>query len=436
MFKALFIASLMLHQQPAPLPPGPPPGDTGRGVLNVYLDCSSFTCDFDFMRTEITFVNWVRDRHDAQVDVLVSTQGTASGGTEYTITFIGQGAFEGRDDTLHYDSRPADTDDAIRRGLAHATALGLVRYAAQTPLAAELDVRRAAPPPGAAPERQRHDPWNYWVLSVGTSGNLSGEATYRYSYYSGNLSANRITEAWKTLLSLYGSWTRNAYQLTDTLGNPYWFVSLTHSFNFSALEVKSLGRHWSAGLQGSALSSTYTNRDYNFVVGPAVEYDLFPYGQSTRRQLRFLYGLNLEHDKYIDTTLYGRTAQTLATQTLTVALAVRERWGTVNVSLNGSQYLNEPGKYDAGLFGGITLQLVRGLSIGVSGDYSAVHDQLFLPAAGATQQEILVRQRQLATQYTYFVSYGISYTFGSIFNNVVNPRFGQSGGGNSSCFCF
>ena len=213
-------------------------------------------------------------------------------------------------------------------------------------------------------------------------------------------------------------------------------MSPTHSFNFSGLLVRSLGRHWSAGVQASAQSSTYQNRDYNYVIGPAVEYDLFPYDQSTRRQLRFLYGVNLEGDRYDQVTIFGKTAQTLATQTLTVALAVRERWGTVDVSVNGSQYLDDLRKYAAGLFGGVSVQLVRGLSIGVSGDYSAVHDQLYLPAAGATQQEILVRQRQLATQYTYFVSYGITYTFGSIFNNVVNPRFGSSGSGATSCFCF
>jgi hypothetical protein len=40
-----------------------------------------------------------------------------------------------------------------------------------------------------------------------------------------------------------------------------------------------------------------------------------------------------------------------------------------------------------------------------------------------------VRQRQLATSYSYSVYFGVSYTFGSIFNNVVNPRFGSSGGG-------
>lgn len=431
MLHLLLAAALLAPQEP--LPP-PPPQRATTEALHVYLDCSM--CDFDFFRTEITFVNWVRDRHDAQVDILVSTQGTAAGGTEYTLTFIGQKEFEGRADTLRYVSRPAETDDAVRRGLAHAMSLGLVRYAAQTPLADELEVRRAGLPPGAGPAQHPHDPWNYWVFSVGTSANANGDASDRYSYYSAQLSANRITESWKTLLSVYGSWTRNAYQVPDSLGNLYWFVSPTHTFTFSGTLVRSLGRHWSAGAQASALSSTYYNRDYNFVVGPAVEYDLFPYEQSTRRQLRFLYAVNLERDAYDQITLYGKTAQTMPNHALTAALSLREKWGTVSLSLNGTQYLSDLSKYDAGLYGGFTVQLVRGLSVGASGNYSAVHDQLYLPAAGATSLEIVARQRQLATQYTYYVYYSITYTFGSIFNNVVNPRFGASGSGSSSCFCF
>ena len=47
-----------------------------------------------------------------------------------------------------------------------------------------------------------------------------------------------------------------------------------------------------------------------------------------------------------------------------------------------------------------------------------------LPKEGATEEEILLHQRQLATQYDYFASVGLRYTFGSIYSNVVNPRFG------------
>ena len=47
-----------------------------------------------------------------------------------------------------------------------------------------------------------------------------------------------------------------------------------------------------------------------------------------------------------------------------------------------------------------------------------------LPAAGASGEEILTQQRELATGYDYFASVGLSYTFGSISNPVVNERFG------------
>ena len=51
------------------------------------------------------------------------------------------------------------------------------------------------------------------------------------------------------------------------------------------------------------------------------------------------------------------------------------------------------------------------------------------------QTVVLLRQQQLKTSYRYFAYAGLSYTFGSIFNNVVNPRFGN-GGGDSFFFFF
>ena len=54
-----------------------------------------------------------------------------------------------------------------------------------------------------------------------------------------------------------------------------------------------------------------------------------------------------------------------------------------------------------------------------------MRDQLSLPRSSATDQEILLQRRELATEYQYSLSVGVSYTFGSIYNNVVNPRFGK-----------
>lgn len=58
-----------------------------------------------------------------------------------------------------------------------------------------------------------------------------------------------------------------------------------------------------------------------------------------------------------------------------------------------------------------------------------IHDQINLVKQDLTYDEILLQRKEIATQYEYYVNFGLSYTFGSIYNNVVNPRFGNSSGG-------
>jgi hypothetical protein len=57
------------------------------------------------------------------------------------------------------------------------------------------------------------------------------------------------------------------------------------------------------------------------------------------------------------------------------------------------------------------------------GSVTLLRDQLYLPKGGATEEEILLQRKALSTNYSYFAGIGLTYTFGSIFNNVVNPRF-------------
>src|SRR5258706_11471995 len=79
----------------------PPPDSTKPTVkLRIFLDCGF--CDFDFMRTEIAFVDYVRDRQDAQVHILVTNQQTGGGGTECTLHFIRQPELANLATTLAY----------------------------------------------------------------------------------------------------------------------------------------------------------------------------------------------------------------------------------------------------------------------------------------------------------------------------------------------
>jgi hypothetical protein len=88
-------------------------------------------------------------------------------------------------------------------------------------------------------------------------------------------------------------------------------------------------------------------------------------------------------------------------------------WSKNNLSLNGF----------------LDLRITKGLSVNFGGNASLIHDQLGLVKGGATPEEVILRRKEQATQFQYFAHFGFSFTFGSIYNNVVNPRFGDSGGG-------
>ena len=410
------------------------PTDTARAAqdsaVRVFLDCPNSFCDFDYYRTEITFVNWVRDRQFAQVHVLVTTQETG-GGHEYTVGFIGLERFAGTEDTLHYVSHTGDTQDDLRKGLSRVFRLGLVRFAARTPVAAQIEIAYNAPAGAAA---QVRDPWNYWVFNVNINSNFYGEHSYKNTYVSGGLSANRITEAWKITLSTNQSYSQNDYLVpvydttTGQLVREDLSRNISRSYGADVLVARSTGRHWSAGFKASGFSSTYSNQDLVLKAGPAVEFDVFPYSQSTRKLLTLQYALSVTSFNYRDTTIFNKVSETLPSQSLTVSLDVKQPWGSAGLSLEGSHYLEDFKKNHLQIFGNGNFRLFKGLSFDFFTIVNLIHDQLSIQKGGATPQEVLLRRRQLATSYSYQGFVGLRYTFGSKFANVVNPRFGSGGG--------
>jgi len=408
-------------------------------ALRVFFDCPNYGpgCDFDFLRTEITWVNWVRDREAADVHALISTQQTGGGGMEYTVSFIGQRRFAGKVDTLRYYASADNTTDEARHGLARTLGLGLAAYAATTPLATHLSVSYEAPTatgPSAA-----HDPWNAWVFSITAGAFLNGQQQVHSTQLNGSFEANRTTAGWKHSYQVYENYSQDVFKdvpVFDTLGNQtgtQTVKSISRSYGGSLLVVRSIGPHWSAGVQGSVNHSTFSNLDVGLSLGPAIEYDIYPYAQSTRRQLTVQYGIGPRYFDYTDTTIFGQTHETLGQHNLTTAISVTQPWGSASISLTASQYLQNFHQNRLVLFGNASLRLFKGLSLNVFGDVERIHDQRALPEAGATPDEILLRRRELATSYSYFTFINLTYRFGSTLNNTVNPRF-QSGGGSIRIF--
>ena len=399
----------------------PEPG--GAAALRVFLDCGF--CDDEYLRTEIGFVNNVRDRLDAQVHVLVTRQDTGGGGNVLTFDFVGLEEFEGIDDQLTYFSSQNATDDDERRGIAQTLRLGLVRYAAATALGQELDIAHAGAGEGASINAQpEDDPWNFWVFRAQLELDVEAEEQETSKSFGGSLSANRTTEQWKTNIGFNVEYDEDSFELSSGTTTS---VSRDHAVTVRV--IKSLGEHWGVGAGGSVLTTTFRNQDLTTRFAPALEYNFFPYSESTRRQFTIRYAAGFDAFDYAEPTIFGKTAETRVDHSFVTSLDLNEPWGESDVTVEFAQFLDDPGQYRIVVFGDLEIRLFRGFFLSLRGDSSLVRDQIFLEAGGVSDEEILLRRRQLATDYEYSFRVGFTYSFGSIYNNVVNSRFAGSSGG-------
>jgi hypothetical protein len=419
------------QQAPAPSPaveaPQVPPEDAAAGApsdrLRVYLeDCDCFQT---YLRDEIDWVDFVRQPQDADVHLLSSTQSTGGGGRQTVLRFIGVGRFNGQDFDLRALSLPADTENRVREIVFQTVVVGLLNYLGREglPEGFVLGVRHEEAE--GAVQAPADDPWNLWVFEIGADVSVSAEESNQERQWQVDASADRVTEAWKIALGISADQQNETFDLDEE--DPFEVTQRERSLDWFV--ARSLGPHWSVGLDGRVESSTFGNTRFSAQLAPAVEYSVFPYEQYATRQFRIQYELGAEHAKYEEITLFGKLRETLARQELSATLDQRQPWGSLQVRAEWSQYLHDRTKYRIEVDGELSFRIARGFEVEVEGSASRIRDQLSLPRRDATPEEILLRLRELQSGYDLQFEVGLSYSFGSIFNNVVNPRFGNGGGG-------
>ena len=389
---------------------------------NVFFDCSGPRCNFDYHRTEIDWVNWVRVPEASDVHVIITSLGTGSGGREFRFDFLGQGAYEGYENAVRYQSLPTDTEREQLDGFAHALGVGLASFASSAGFRDIVTLVSAAPR-DIAGERvvarsEVEDRWNLWVFRINGSGEFDGESTRREVQSSGSFSVSRVTPTWKVRTNLRGSYRRLNVELDE--GD---FVDTRVDWNFNQTVVYALAGHWSTGMQLQSARTTRFNQRLRVELSPVIEYSFFPYEEATRRSMTASYRIGGAYREYFETTTFGEDQETRYEHTLEIDFSQRQDWGDAGVTLQGSQFLHDMGLYNVSLRGDIDYRVLRGFSINARGSIQRVEDQIYLSAKGATDEEALLALRRRATSYEYSLRLGFSFQFGSLFNNVVNNRF-------------
>jgi hypothetical protein len=375
----------------------------------------------NYTREQITFVNFVRDVKEAQVYILITQQNAGSGGSQFTFSFQGLERFRGMNDTLVYTSNPDETSTIVREKKTNMLQMGLMKYVARTPLFNEIEIRHNS----ELAQEQVIDKWNNWVFALSTEPQFQSEESDKQFELRNSFNVTKVTPDIKIELEMDQNYSQR--RVIDDEGGDTTYIS--NEFEGDNLFVKSLGEHWSAGIKWKIGSSTRENYDLRTDLLPSIEYDLFPYSEATHRQLRFLYSVGIQYNNYTDSTIYNQVEESLFKQELNIAFQVQQKWGSINLALLGSTYFNDFSKNRLELNSSLNLRIFKGLTLQVSGGVAYINDQINLKKGGISEADRLLELRELSTQYRIQGSIGLSYTFGSIYNNVVNPRFGFGGGG-------
>lgn len=383
-------------------------------VPNVYVDCNR--CSLDYIRTNVDFVNYVRDQADADIYLRITEARTGSG-EQYEIDFRGISPFSERRDTLIFESPNTATSDEERAELVRHIRIGLIPFITGTAAMNSIDVVRNSITEDIIVEIP-YDPWNQWIFEVDLQTSFDMEDTeFNYEIESG-FEAERITDQWKYDIRMEYEVDRTNIELstgTRKVNRDSWYAN--------SFVAYSLSDHFSVGLFTRANAARTRNILINTAASPAIEYSVFDYQEFQERKWVFQYRITPSYTNYDKTTVYLKNSEFLMQQVLSQQIRYDQPWGRINLRLSASSYLHDLSLNSFEFDPSLSIRITRGLFVNLYGNYRIINDQISLPAEDITDTERLLGERQQATTYNLRFSFGLSYTFGSIYSNIVNPRF-------------
>ncbi len=397
-------------------------GGFAQTRLNLYTDCD---CNKTLLKQELNYVNHTIDPVNAQVNLFIVTNYLSNGGRVYDLNFKGQQELAENSLSFKVSTTAVMTDLERDEYLNKRIELGLAGFLAGTSYADLVDLTAQAPPePEAVDEEETEDDggssdgWNNWIFETSASFFASKESQRSKTQVRLGFEADRTTPDWRIRFS--PNFFYRVEKINQSQGEP--ILSVRRDQWFDGKVVRSISNHWSVGILANANSSTYRNINLGIFVAPAVEYNIFDYNQVPFKEFTVAYRIGYVRNVYTDTTVFLVDQESLARQSLDIDLRLRQRWGQVFAGVSAANYLDDFKKNRLSLNARADVRIIKGLSFNIGGSYDIINDQISLPAREISEQDRLLGITQLATSYNADISVGFSYTFGSLYNNVINTR--------------
>lgn len=386
--------------------------DNTKESINLFVDCN---CDKNYIRQEVKYINHVRDQSLANVQIFIFDIANASGGRNYKLEFTGKSSFEDITDTLSFNSNANMTSDDIRKRIVWRIKRGLLRYILESNIANRVAYRIKGE--SEPTERDLYDPWHNWIFEVFGEGSFDKETSRTRFQYKLGFDSDRVTEKWRIRLDFEMSQLNSEFIRNDEV-----FTSKRDRQIGSASVVRSLSDHWSTGLFSNLRHDTFANIDFSTGLYPALEYNIFPYQEVLKREITFAYKIGFFYNDYLETTIFNEDAELIFRHSFDINVRYRQSWGNIYSHLSASSFIEDFSKTRLRLNNSLSVRIFKGFGVRFSGNLQFIRDQINLPSGDASLEDVLLQQKQIATDFDLDLSVGVTYTFGSAFNNIINTR--------------
>ena len=384
-------------------------------LKNLFIKCDR--CDNNFIKNEINFVNHVREQALADIQLFIYRNRNANNGNRYSLDFIGKNSYQGKELSLNLDTNPRFTRDEVRNALKRKIDVGLIYFLVESDISEKINISFDSVDSRKEYYEMSSDKWKNWVFQTSGDARFENETSRKESNIRIELDADKVTEKIKLQFDVDFERSNNEYENQDNI-----FISKRNRKSFNAKSVWSISKKWSVGFTAGASGDTYQNIDFRYHFLPAIEYSFFPYEEFIRREMVINYRIGYGYRNYIEETIYNKFEENVYLHQLAFETRFRQPWGEIYSTLRGKSFLHDPSKNSFSLDSWFSIRVFEGLSLRLGGEIELIRDQLSLPKGNASIEDLLLQQQEIATDFRSEFSVGISYTFGSAFNNYLNSR--------------
>jgi hypothetical protein len=377
--------------------------------LKAYLDCR---CDQNYLKQQTSFLEHVRDQNLADIEIFILDVRNPTGTRSFEIKIDGNNEYQEISSSVLVSGYANDTSSTLRDKLLNKLKLALVPFLDKASYSLKVDVDS-----NFDDLTVNDDKWKSWVFELSGSYNDDKEETRKTNRYELEFEVDKLTPDWRIGMEIKRNESKGKFFSNDNV-----YTSSRKTTSFSGRVVKSVSDHFSAGVFLGAYQNTYENIDFNRYIAPAIEYSFYPYKDVLSKEITLAYRIGVGKRNYIEKTIYGYEKQKLSSQTLSLNIRFRQKWGNISSYLNATQFLNDGTKKRFSLRSDLDLRVYEGLAVRFSTNINLIREQYSLAAVSNSIEELLLQQRQIATDYKTNFSVGLSYTFGSIYNSVINTR--------------